>query len=245
MDRYIRQTTLAVLGHEGQRRLGQGAVLVAGCGALGGNLANLMVRAGVGRVLLLDKDSPETHNLHRQILFDELDVAAGLPKAEVAARRLRLANSEVRVEARVARLDRDNVHGLVAEVDLALDALDNFEARYLLNDACVAAAKPWIYGGVVGTSGLTLSVTPGQGPCLRCLFPSVPPAADLPTPETEGVLATVPTLIAALQATEAIKLLSGQPASPGLLSIDLWTRAVRQIEVRRDPRCPACGSRGP
>jgi adenylyltransferase/sulfurtransferase len=145
------------------------------------------------------------------------------------------------VESHVARLDATNVEELIEPVDLILDGSDNLETRYVINDACVERCRPWIYGGVVGTAGMTLTVTPGRGPCLRCVFPTAPPPGILPTCESHGVLGTVPALIAALQATEAIKLLAGAQASTDLLSVDLWERTFQQIQIGKNPTCPACG----
>jgi len=242
MERYTRQVRLDLLGEEGQQRLLDSSVLVVGCGALGGNLANLLARAGVGRLRVVDRDVPELNNLQRQVLFDEQDVAQGLPKAEAAARKLRMINSTIKVDPHVADVTPANIEELMAGVDLVLDGTDNFETRYLINDACIKHNTPWIYGGVVGTSGMTLDIIPVKGPCLRCLFPDPPPPGSLPTCETQGILGTAPALIAALQVTEAIKLLShgGEP-SPDLLSIDLWTRSLRQVKVLRNENCPACG----
>ena len=241
MERYTRQVRLNLLGEEGQQRLLHSSVLVVGCGALGGNLANLLARAGVGRLRVVDRDVPELNNLQRQVLFDEQDVAQGLPKAEAAARKLRMINSTIQVDPHVADVTPANIEQLMGGVDLVLDGTDNFETRYLINDACIKHGLPWIYGGVVGTSGMTLDIIPAQGPCLRCLFPDPPTPGSLPTCETQGILGTAPALIAALQVTEAIKLLSGGEPSPDLLSIDLWTRSLRQVKVLRNEDCPACG----
>jgi len=239
--RYARQLVLDEIGPEGQRRLAAGSVLVAGCGALGGNQAQLLVRAGVGRVRIVDRDVPEPSNLPRQVLFDEDDVAAGRPKAEVAAERLRRVNRAAAIEERVVAIGAGNAEELIADVELVLDATDNFPTRYILNDACVKHGVPWIYGGIVGTSGMCLVVLPGRGPCLRCLFPDPPAGPGLPTPATEGILNTVPALIAAVQVTEAIKLLCGEPPATDLLLVDAWQRTFRSVPVERDPACPCCG----
>ena len=239
-DRYSRQVRLARVGEDGQRRLAASRVLLIGCGALGSVLASTLVRAGVGRLTLVDRDLLELHNLQRQVLFDEQDVAEALPKAEAAARRLRRINSSVEVVALVQDVTAHNVESLVAGADLVLDGTDNLETRYLINDACVKAGKAWIYGGVIGTSGMTMNMVPG-GPCLRCVFPTPPPPGSLPTCETAGVLGAAPAVIASLQATEAIKLICGGEPARGLLSVDIWTRRFQQVEVLRDEDCPACG----
>jgi len=240
-QRYSKQILLKDFGAEGQRKLAGASVLIVGCGALGSVESQLLVRAGVGRVRIVDRDVPEIGNLHRQILFDEDDVQARSPKAEVAGRKLPRANSSVAVETRVMEVTADNIDGLISDVDLVLDATDNFETRYVINDACVKSRKPWIYGGVIATSGMSMTIVPGRGPCLRCLFPNPPEPGTVPTMETEGVLATAPVTVAALEATEAIKLLAGAQPREGLLMLDVWTGSFQTVPVLRDENCPACG----
>lgn len=239
-DRYARQVTLDELGEAGQQKLGASRILLVGCGALGSMMANMLVRAGIGFVRIVDRDILELNNLQRQVLFDERDVRSGMPKAEAAVRRLRLINSSVTVEGRVEDVTPRNVEGLIADVSLILDGTDNLETRYLLNDACIRHGKPWIYGGVIGTTGMTMNILPGDGPCLRCLFPIPPPPGSLPTCETQGILGTAPAIIASIQVTEAIKLLIGAEPSRHLLSIDLWSRSFQQVKVLRDDDCPTC-----
>lgn len=240
-ERYARQIRLPGVGLEGQRRLAASSVLVLGCGALGSNLANLLVRAGVGRVRIVDRDLLELNNLQRQVLFDEEDVAARLPKAEAAARKLRRINSGVAIEALVADVTPRSVERIADGMDLVVDGTDNLETRYLVNDACVKASRPWIYGGVIGTTGMSLTVLPRVGPCLRCLFPTPPPAGSLPTCESAGVLGALPALIAAVEAAEALKLLVGAPPSTQLLAVNLWPPSFQQVTVLRDEECPTCG----
>jgi molybdopterin-synthase adenylyltransferase len=239
--RYARQLALAELGREGQRRLMSGSALIVGCGALGSHIAEALARAGVGRLRVVDRDVLELHNLPRQTMFDEQDVAARLPKAEAAARHLRRINSAITIDARVLDVGPRNVEELIADVDLALDGSDNLETRYLLNDACVKHGRPWVYGGVIGTTGMMLAMRPGAGgPCLRCVFRDPPPPASRPTCETAGVLGMAPAVIAALQAVEACKVLVGAPAVPDLVHLDLWSGSWQRVAVQRDPECPAC-----
>ncbi len=242
LDRYARQLRLPELGEEGQRRLLAASVLVVGCGALGSGSAGLLARAGVGRLRVLDRDVLELQNLQRQTLFDEDDVASGLPKAVAAERRLRRINSEITVEGRVLDLTASNVLSELEGFDLVVDGTDNLETRFLLNDACRRAGRPWIYGGVLGTVGLVLVVRP-DGPCLRCAFPAPPPAGMLPTCETHGVLGSAPAVVAAIQVAEALRLLVGATPSAGLLHLDLWTGSWDRIALERDPACPACAGR--
>lgn len=247
LERYARQVILPEIGEEGQRRLGQARVLVVGTGALGGFLAEFLVRAGVGFVRLVDRDVPSLVNLHRQIQFDEWDVEQETPKAEAAARRLSTVNSEVTVEAVVADATARRIPELLDGIDLVLDGTDNFETRFIVNDACVQAGIPWIYGGVLGTNGMVMVVRPSKGPCLRCLMPELPQAGSQPTCETAGVLAPAVAMVASVQAGQAIRMLASGTVSEAdvepLVSIALFPPAMRSLKVRRDPQCPCCGGR--
>src|SRR3954469_22140319 len=224
LDRYSRQVRFPALGEAGQRALMRSRVTLCGCGALGTVLANHLARAGVGYLRLVDRDFIETHNLQRQILFDEQDVADNLPKAEAAARKLRLINSQVDIEAVVTDIDHTNILDLVADADLILDGTDNFETRYLINDAAVKLDKPWIFGGVIGSEGQTMTIVPGKTPCIRCLIEDSPPPGMTPTCETAGVLGPAVSVIASFEAVEAIKLLSGahDALNTELIMVDVW-----------------------
>lgn len=242
--RYSRQSVLPVIGADGQRRIRAASALVAGCGGLGTHIAETLARAGIGRLVLVDRDIVELHNLPRQALFDEADVAGRAPKALAAARHLARIASDVVLQPEVAVISAANVEALVARVDVVLDGTDNFETRYLLNDACVKAGKPWIHGGVLATDGNVLAVVPGVGPCLRCVFPDAPPPGSLPTCATAGVLSTAVAWVAALEATEALKILVGAPFVPGRLhSFDVWNGEYTRVDIRRSPDCPCCGRR--
>ncbi len=244
-SRYARQALLPELGPEGQERLGAGSVLVVGCGALGSAAAIFLVRAGVGRVVVADRDIVEIHNLHRQLLYDEEDVANAMPKAEAAARRLRRINSEIEITALLIDVAPSNVEAVIrgvdGDIDVVVDGTDNIETRYLLNDACLEQGRRWVYGGAVGTSGMTLNILPGEGPCLRCIFRDPPPPASLPTCDTAGVLNTLPALVASLQASEVLKLLVGSDAvSRDLVVVDPWHGSFQRVTVKRSDDCPAC-----
>ena len=239
-DRYARQIRLPEIGSAGQKRISNGSVLLVGCGALGSTLANNLVRAGVGHVRIVDRDVLELNNLQRQVLFDEDDVANGIPKAEAAARKLSRINSDVTVDAHVEDMTPRNIERLMSGVSLVLDGTDNFESRYVMNDACIKHNTPWVYGGVIGMTGMTMNVFPGSGPCLRCVFPSAPPAGSMPTCETAGILNTVPAVVASLQATEALKIFAGDEPSRQMVYIDLWKQSFRQMTVSRDEECPSC-----
>jgi len=247
LDRYQRQVRFAPLGEEGQQKLMAGRVLICGCGALGSVVADILVRAGVGFVRIVDRDFVETGNLHRQVLFDQRDAAAQLPKAIAAAERLAQVNSSVQIEPVVADLNETNIRTLADDVQVIVDGTDNFETRYLVNDYAIETNTPWIFGGCVGAEGQTLAIVPGETPCLSCIIPEPPPAATMPTCETTGVLGPIVHLIASLQAIEAMKLLSGnrEQLNPALTIVDLWNNQIRSIgvSVGRTDNCPSCGQR--
>jgi molybdopterin-synthase adenylyltransferase len=245
LDRYSRQVRFPQLGEAGQRKVMGSRVTICGCGALGTVLANHLVRAGVGHVRIVDRDFIETHNLQRQILFDEDDVASNLPKAEAAARKLRKINSSVEIEAVVTDIDHTNILELVADADLILDGTDNFETRYLINDAAVKLNKPWIFGGVIGSEGQSMTIRPGITPCLRCLIEDSPPPGMTPTCETAGVLGPAVAVIASFEAVEAIKLLSGayDALNVELIMVDVWDWNFRRLKVAGllgKVDCPCC-----
>ncbi|HEX9035792.1 MAG TPA: ThiF family adenylyltransferase [Ktedonobacterales bacterium] len=243
-DRYSRQKLFAGLGPTGQRRVEQSAVVIIGCGAMGSALANNLVRAGVGRVRLVDRDFVELNNLQRQTLYDERDVMETTPKAIAAARRLSAINSEVTVEPVVADFNSDNAETLLQDMDLALDGTDNFETRYLLNDVCVKLGKPWIYSGVIAAHGVSMTILPGETACLRCVFPDRPLPGTTPTCDTAGILNGIVAAIGGVSSTEALKALAGSDhLARGLLWMDLWENVVERTELPRQADCLACGQR--
>ncbi len=242
LERYIRQTIFSRMGEEGQGKLLASSVVIIGCGGLGCNIATLLTRAGVGHIRVVDRDYVELDNLHRQVLFDEEDIERGLPKAIAAVEKLRKVNSQVEIEPLVADVHYRNVEEIIVDMDLVLDGTDNFETRYLINDACVKHDTPWIYGGAVGSYGMTMNIIPHQTPCLRCLFVQIPPPGTTPTCDTVGVLGAVPALIGAIEANEALKLLTGKgKPNEGLIHIDLWENSFEIFQVARQETCPACG----
>ncbi len=245
LARYARQMRFAPLGEPGQRQLMQSRVLLCGCGALGSTIANLLVRAGVGALRIVDRDVVELSNLPRQVLFDEADVEAGSPKAVAAAEKLCRINSQVAIEPVVADIVPANVEEFCGGVDVILDGTDNFETRFLINDVAVKRCLPWVYGGCVGAEGQVMAILPGETGCLRCLMPDCPPPGSTPTCDTAGIVGPIVGVIASLQAAEAIKILSGnrQAVSRKLTVIDLWSNTLRQIDVgrlREQTDCPTC-----
>lgn len=247
-DRYSRQVRFGPIGEEGQHRLRKRCVVVAGCGALGSVSTSLLVRAGVGRLRIIDRDFIELNNLQRQMLFDEDDVRAGLPKAEAARRKLVRINSDVEIEAHIADLTARNAEELLGGSDLILDATDNFETRYLINDVAVKTGTPWIYAAAVAAEGRTMTVVPGETPCLRCIFDEPPAPGSSPTCESAGIIGPVVSLVASLQVTEALKLLSGakETRRKGMVSVDVWQGSFRTSfggSAVKNPDCPTCGHR--
>jgi adenylyltransferase/sulfurtransferase len=248
LERYSRQIRFGGIGEAGQRRLLASHVTLCGCGALGTVLANALVRGGVGHLRLVDRDFIETNNLQRQVLFDEHDVADNLPKAEAAARKLAAINSSVHVEPVVTDVDRTNVLDLVADADLILDGTDNFEIRYLLNDAAVKLGKPWVYGGCIGSHGQTMTIVPGETPCLRCVFEAAPAPGEGGTCETAGVLSPIVNIVASFQAAEAFKILTGhrEQINRELIYLDVWDNLQRRIKIAPllgKIDCPCCRRR--
>ncbi len=268
LHRYHRQMLLPEIGEAGQRRLLASHAVLVGCGALGCTIADLLVRAGVGNLTIIDRDIVEPSNLHRQSLFDEDDAAAGRPKAIAARQRLARINSQVAIHAAaedfnpltaerlcfdsgstgVSPAAGDHRGGLLPPAPrVLLDGTDNLATRYLINDLAVKHDLPFVYGGAVGTEGAAMTVRPGVTPCLRCLFPDPPPPGTLPTCDTAGVLAPVATIIAACQAADAIRILLGQAdqIAPTLLRFDIWRGQRRRLDLSRgrEPDCPCCGKR--
>jgi adenylyltransferase/sulfurtransferase len=243
MERYSRQILFGGVGAEGQRRLRAARVLVVGCGALGSAQVETLARAGVGDLTVVDRDFVEESNLQRQTMFTERDARERVPKAVAAARRVAEINSDVRCAAEVADVNNSNAERLVRGADLVLDGTDNFATRYLLNDGCVKHGVNWVYGAAVGSYGVTMTVRPRLSPCLRCLFPEPPPAGSAPTCDTAGVLMPIISIVAAVQASEAIKLLTGRAEKlhGGLWQFDVWENVWRRISMGEpDPACPAC-----
>jgi len=245
-DRYSRQMILPGWGQQGQARLATKTAVVVGCGALGSHIASHLVRAGVGRLVLADRDFVEWHNLPRQALYTEADARDGVPKAVAAARRLRRINTQVQIEEHVVDVNADTIEELVAGADVVMDGADNFEVRYLLNQVCVKLGIPWVYGGVLGTYGLTTAILPGETPCLRCLLGPMPPPGSVPTCETAGVLGPVVAVIAALEATEGLKFLLDRrdEVLHSLVMIDVWNGDLERAQTQRsNTRCPVCDDR--
>jgi adenylyltransferase/sulfurtransferase len=246
-ERYSRQILFSEIGEAGQQRLLESSAVIVGCGALGTALANLLVRAGVGKLRIVDRDFVEPSNLQRQTLFEESDAQEALPKAVAAERRLRAINSGVLVEGIVADVGPKNAEDLLRGFPLILDGTDNFETRFLLNDAAIHLNVPWIYAAVVASYGVTLTVRPGETACLACALESESAngsgtTGTEDTCDTVGVLGAAAGVIASIEAAEAIKLLVGKSESAGgrLVSFDVWSGRFQSVRVARNPECRAC-----
>lgn len=244
-EKYSRQVLFAPIGPAGQERLLAASAVLVGCGALGTAQAGLLVRAGLGRLRIIDRDFVELSNLQRQTLFDEADARDALPKAVAAERKLRAINSSIAVEGVVADLTPHNAEELLGGFPLILDGTDNFETRFLINDAAVKLGVPWVYGAVVASYGVTMTIRPGETACLSCLLETHAQGGMEETCDTVGVLGAAVGVIASLQAAEAMKLLTGSAAAlhGKLISCDVWTGQYQAIGVARDPNCRACGRR--
>ncbi len=244
-NRYDRQIRFAPLGEQGQRELARGRALICGCGALGSVVANTLVRAGVGFVRIVDRDFIELNNLQRQVLFDEQDIADGLPKAIAAANKLRRINSQVTLEPVVADVSHRNIAGLAGDVDVILDGTDNFATRFLVNDFAVKHGKPWVYGGAIGAEGQTMTILPEETACLACTMPEPPPPGVTPTCDTAGILGPVIGVVASLESVEALKILSGRRSAVNrrLTIIDIWGNHIRSLDLtkaRDNGDCRVC-----
>lgn len=230
------------VGDAGQARLRKASVAVVGCGALGCTIADLLTRAGVGSITLIDRDIVEWSNLQRQSLFDERDAREGLPKVVAAQRRLHAVNGEVSIDPRCADLHSGTIDDLLAGARAIFDGTDNFPTRYLLNDFAVRDSVPLFYGGVVGWRGMAMAILPGIGPCLRCAFDEPPPLGSAPTCDTAGVAGAAVAIVASVQVAEGLKVLLGHEAraNPTLLDFDLFENTRRRLTFAPRPDCPCC-----
>jgi len=247
-ERYSRQVLFSDMGEGGQQRLAQSRAVIIGCGALGAVQAETIARAGVGHITLVDRDFVEESNLQRQIMFEESDAADRLPKAIAAARRISRVNSLVTVESIIADVTFENIEEIIEGADVVLDGTDNFETRFLINDACLKLGIPWIYGAAVGSYGLTMTITSQGRPCLRCVLDQMPDPGAGPTCDTAGVLMPIVTIIASIQSAEALKLLTGQTEKlhRSLVRVDVWDFQLNRTDLSSlsdNPDCRACGQR--
>lgn len=230
--RYDRQ--LMMLGKEGQLKLKRASVLIAGIGGLGSPIALYLAAAGIGRLILVDKDVVELSNLNRQVLFESKDI--GKPKVLVVQQRLQAFNPEVEVDAVKSEMTPENAFELAEEADILVDGSDNFQMRYALNEAAIRHRLPFIHGAIYGMEGRATTIIPGETACLRCIYPEAPP------PEKFPVIGTTPALIGMVQATEVLKLVAerGELLKNRMLIYDGETMEFSEISLKRDPKCPTC-----
>ncbi|UCD09359.1 MAG: ThiF family adenylyltransferase [Dehalococcoidales bacterium] len=240
-DRYSRQILFPAIGEEGQAKLTHSSVVIIGCGALGTVIATALVRAGIGKIKIVDRDFIEYHNLQRQVIFDEEDIREGLPKAVAAERYLRQVNSSIEIVGVVSDVNYTNIERLVDGADIILDGLDNMETRLLINDVSLKRNIPWIYGGAISSYGMTMNIIPGETACFRCFYNKPPRDGIAMTCDTAGVIGTVPFIIGSLQATEAMKILiDSDEISRELQTVDVWRTDFHRFKLGRHLDCPAC-----
>ncbi|MBU6392527.1 MAG: ThiF family adenylyltransferase [Planctomycetes bacterium] len=233
------------IGREGQKILEEKTAVLVGCGALGCTSANLLVRSGIQCLKIIDRDYIEESNLQRQSLFDEEDISKNLPKAVAAQKKLQKVNSQIQIEAIVADLSPSTLESILKNANVVIDGTDNFETRFLINDYCVKEGIPWIYGACIGSIGLTMNIIPSKTPCLRCVLESIPPVGATETCDTEGIIAPIASMIASIQAAEALKILTENydALNKGLVKIDLWLNEIKKLhteDIREKSDCITC-----
>ncbi len=237
-DRYSRQILLKYIREKGQKILNQSKVVIIGCGALGTTLANNLVRNGIGYIKVVDRDIVELNNLQRQNLFNEEDI--GFPKASTIAKKLNKINSDIKIEYIVDDVNYKNIEKIIKNMDMVLDGTDNMLIRFLINDACEKHCIPWVYGGAIETYGMTMNIIPGKTPCFRCIIQNLPETGVLPTCDTVGVINSIPTIIASIQSTEAMKILLRKDYNKDLIIYDVWNHNFQKIKVKKKKNCKCC-----
>jgi molybdopterin/thiamine biosynthesis adenylyltransferase len=244
INRYSRQTIFPEIGLEGQAKLKKSFAVIIGCGALGTVTASALVRGGVGKIRIVDRDFIEYHNLQRQILFDEDDIKNNLPKAVAAERHLKKVNSEIEIEGIAADVNHTNIERFVEGADVILDGLDNLETRLLINDVSLKHNIPWVYGGALASQGMTFTIIPHQTACYRCIVPGEVSGGHILTCDTAGVISPAPWIVASIQSAEALKILVGSlQINPDIMTFDVWDNSYRSLQVSPRLDCPACGGK--
>jgi len=241
IERYSRHIILREVGGKGQQKLLDGKVLIIGAGGLGAPVALYLAAAGVGTIGIADADDVDLSNLQRQVIHFTADI--GKPKVESAREKIVAINPDVKVVTYHEWVTAANITGIIADYDFIIDGTDNFAAKFLINDACVLAGKPYSHGGILQFVGQTITVLPGQSPCYRCLFPAPPPKDAIPTCSQAGVIGVLPGVIGSIQATEAIKFLlgKGKLLAGRILMYDALDMKFRDVEIKRSSSCPICG----
>lgn len=244
MERYEKQMLYGEIGIEGQKKLLAKKAVIIGCGALGTVIANNLVRSGIGYIKIVDRDYIEISNLNRQILYDEEDIKENLPKAIAAEKKLKKINSDIEITSLIADVNSVNIEDICKGMDIILDGTDNLQTRYLINDTAIKLNIPWVYGAVIGSSGIVHTIIPHETPCLRCMFPKIPPIGSVETCDTAGVLNMITSIVASMESMEAIKILLNQNENiiKGLQFMDIWTNDYEYIDMKIDENCIACGN---
>ncbi len=239
MNRYCRNVTFSEIGPDGQRKLQESHAVVIGTGALGGTIALHLVRAGIGTVTLCENDTIDMHNIQRQLLYTEKDI--GKSKLQISLEKLRAMNSEVAIKGFEEFLSEDNAKKIIENADIVLDGTDSMVPRYIMNKYCINNNIPYIYGGVLGSYGMTLNIIPQKSPCLACVFPPSKAMEHLPTCAEVGIVNTVPAIIGSIQATECMKILTGAKYSKDLIIYDVWYQSFDKVPIKKRKNCPVCG----
>jgi len=244
-DRYSRQIIFNPIGEKGQKKLSIGRAAIIGVGGLGSVISQNLARAGVGFIRIVDMDFPDISNLQRQNLYDENDIGKNIAKVLIAKQNLEAINSEIEVEAINQRFEISNAEDIIKDVDIVLDGTDNFETRLLINESCVRWKIPWIYGSVAASYGMVFNILPGETPCLKCIYPEISDKQFMETSANKGILNSAVSVIASVQATEAVKYLTGNRdvLLKDLLFIDLWDFCFELIKIKKTCGliCPVCG----
>jgi adenylyltransferase/sulfurtransferase len=241
-ERYSRQLIYEKIGEQGQKKIFAARAAIIGVGALGSTIANNLCRAGLGYLRLIDRDCVELSNLPRQNLFDEDDAAAKNPKAIAARNHLEKINSLTKTQPLVVNVDSSNVEELLKDIDVVLDGSDNLKVRFLVNEACHKLKIPWVYGGVLGASGNSMTILPGEGPCFRCFLPEPPGEGSYPTTSDAGVLNMITNIIASVESAEALKIITGQAdINRRIFMLDVWNNTAEYLDLSKNPDCPVCG----
>ena len=241
IERYSRHIILKEVGGKGQKKLLDGRVLIIGAGGLGAPIALYLAAAGVGTIGIADADCVDLSNLQRQVIHQTADV--GKPKVISAKEKMEAINPDVKVVTYQQWVGADNILEMIRDYDFVIDGTDNFAAKFLINDACVMAGKPYSHGGILAFFGQTITVLPGESTCYRCVFPKPPPKDAIPTCSQAGVIGVLPGVLVTSQATEAVKFLlgKGELLASRLLTYDALEMRFREVSLKRNPKCPVCG----
>lgn len=240
-ERYTKHILIKTIGKKGQNIISNSKIVIIGCGALGCVISNNLVRAGIGTIKIIDRDFVELNNIHRQILFNEKDAQNKLPKVVAAANKLSEINSDINILYDMQDVNSDNIESIIENYDIILDATDNMETRFIINDVSIKMNIPWIYGGVVHTIGMSMNIIPNKTPCFRCIMESLPTPGSIDTCDSSGILNTLPVIIGSIQSTEAIKILVDlNNINKDMIYIDAWKNSFSKFNIEKNSNCICC-----